>query len=588
MDGAGRWLGHRLGPVGLVLLVLAAGGALVGALLGGRLVGEPVDTVLVAVAAGLVGAGLRWVVAGPSCLAGAVVLTAANQLSSRDQYSASNDLFFFAVLLGGPALAGALVTAQARQVAQLRRLAQVRAGQREAELRAARLDEHNRVETTLTQSMMQRMSGLVVQAAGARTGPGATEVRAALRRIEETGRATLDDLREALGSLRSPEEDLSGAQDPDSAAAPVPAPLGALDVLVASCGIPVAVEAVAGAGSRGPLLANLVAGLAVGAPLLLRRTRPLAAAVAFFAVATVMTAWLTPLPATVSVLLPLSLTAYALGAHTRGGRRAAGLAVLLVGGLVLTVVGPAASRDPDGIAPTLAWLAVAFAAGVVAAQAANRAARLRDLLARIESGRGAQVRLAVAEQRQAIARDLHDTVAHAMTVVCLHAEAAQRQEDRVESVEAALATIETASRDAMSRLRDGLRSLEAGDDLVRDVFAVADSLGVRIVVRTDALRRSLGAREGMVAQRVVREALVNAARHAPGASVQVVLVADPDRLLVEVSNRRTGDARYASGSGTGLLGLGELVRDHGGRLEHGAEDDRFRVAAWLPATELPA
>src|SRR5204863_282656 len=78
---------------------------------------------------------------------------------------------------------------------------------------------------------------------------------------------------------------------------------------------------------------------------------------------------------------------------------------------------------------TLVWLAVAVTSGVVAARHQARASGLRQLLDLTESGRGYELRLAVAGQRQAVARDLHDSVAHAMTVVCLHAEAAQRRTD---------------------------------------------------------------------------------------------------------------------------------------------------------------
>ena len=587
MGRARGWIERRGGRLGLLILVVGSLVPLVDALLGGKFVGDPVDTLLVAAAGYLVGARLRTTTAAVSCATAAAMLTVANQVANPGQYSAVNDLFFFAALVGGPALAGGVVSTRARQVRELRRLSRLRAEQRDAELRAARLDEHNRVEEAVTESMVQRMSGLVVQASGARSGTGSAEVRDALRRLEEAARAALDDLREALGSLRSPAEVLARpAEEPASRETAVPAPLGPLDVLVACCGAPVAFEAVASAQAHGPAIANVVAGLALGAPLLVRRTRPLAATAGCLAVATVMTALLTPLPATVTILLPLSLITFALGAHTRGRRRLAGAAVLLLGGAAVTLATPQEMRDPSGIVPTLIWVLVAYVAGVAAARHTDRAARLSVLLASIEAGRAAQVRLAVAEQRQDIARDLHDTVAHAMTVVCLHAEAARRPRSDALTIERSLEVIETTTREAMLQLRQGLRSLESGDLLVEEMLGFADALGVQVDVRLVGLPRTLDGDDALVARRVIREALVNAARHAPGTPVQVQILAEPDGFVVEVSNGRADERALRSdlGSGTGLLGLGELVREHGGRLEHGALADDFRVTAYLPAS----
>jgi signal transduction histidine kinase len=581
------WIERHGARLGVLLLAVGSLVPLLDALAGGRFVGDPIDTLLVAAASCLVGARLRPLAAVVACAAAAALLTVANQIADAGRYSAVNDLFFFAALVGGAALAGGVVDARARQSRELGRLSRLRLAQREAELQAARLDERNRVETAVTRSMVQRMSGLVVQAAGARSGPDPDAVPAALRRLEETARAALDDLRAALGSLRAPAEGtVSQAEGPSPPGTRVPARLGPLDVLVACCGAPVAFEAVAGAQAHGPVTANVVAGVAIGAPLLLRRSRPLTAVAVCFVVATVMTALLTPLPMTVSVLLPLSLVAFAVAAHTRGRRRLAGMGVLLVGGLSVSLATPPSSRDQGGIVPTLVWVLVAYVAGLAAAQHADRAARLGHLLASIETGRAAQVRLAVAEQRQRIARNLHDTVAHAMTVVCLHAEAARRPHTDVLSVNVSLEIIETTTREAMHELREGLRSIETAADLVEEMLGFAVALGVHVDVRLTGLERALGGDHAMLARRVVREALVNAARHAPGTTVQVQILAEPDGFVVQVSNGRAdgGTPVSALGSGSGLLGLGELVREHGGRLEHDASNDSFRVTAHLPTS----
>jgi signal transduction histidine kinase len=277
------------------------------------------------------------------------------------------------------------------------------------------------------------------------------------------------------------------------------------------------------------------------------------------------------------------------------------LGVVVVGVAVTVLASPPGSTAADSLVPTLMWIGLAFAAGVVAAQHSTRAAALRALLDTIESGRGHAVRLAVAEQRQHVARDLHDSVAHAMTVVCLHAAVAQNSRDDGQ-VRDSLAVIERTARQAMAELREGLDTLEPADvgaaadpaaqrareptsiqELGREVGAIASTIGVRPVVVVSGDRQDLGATAASVARRVVREALVNVARHARTSEARVRIVGEPTLLLVEITNE-TGPGRvFDLGSGTGLQGLEELVREHGGRLECAAPGDaQFRVAAYLP------
>jgi len=271
-----------------------------------------------------------------------------------------------------------------------------------------------------------------------------------------------------------------------------------------------------------------------------------------------------------------------------------------VAGIVLA--SPPGSADPDGIVPTLMWIGLAFGAGVVAAQHSTRAAALQALLTSIEAGRGHAVRLAVAEQRQHVARDLHDSVAHAMTVVCLHAAAARSHANDAEVVRASLATIESTVRGGMDELRQGLDALEPEEgsspspgrtlggavtagDLGHEVEHVASTIGVTTVVDVAGGQVELDAIVVSVARRVVREALVNVARHAPTADARVRIVAEPAQLVVEVTNETRHGLGFDHGSGTGLRGLAELVHGHGGRLEHGSSTEaRFQVTAYLPTT----
>ena len=448
------------------------------------------------VAGYLVGAWLRPAPAALACLVGAGVLTAAHQVASPGQLQRGRRRLLLRGPPGGTALAGALVTARAAQVRELRRLSELRTEQHAAQVRAAGIEERNRVDAEVTRTLMQRLGELVVQASAAALETEPSGSRQAVARIESSGRATLDDLRAAIGSLRAepPEEEEEDAVEP---APPVPFPLSRLDVLVGCCGVPLAVESVAGAAAQGPAVANVAMALAVGAPLAFRRRHPLTSVATTFVLATVMTALLTPLTLTVTSLVPLSLAAYALGAHTTGLRRLAGVPLLVAGVALTALASPSATREPGGLLPTALWVGIAWLAGVVSAQQAARAERLRGLLARVEAGRGAELRLTVAEQRQAIARDLHDSVAHAMTVVTLHAGAAQQCWEDPETVRGSLATIEATVRDAMAELRSGLATMEdegpTAHDLVADVVALCRDPGPG---RRRRARRGPGAAAG--------------------------------------------------------------------------------------------
>ena len=558
-------MSRRRPAIAFVLLAVVGLVPLLDAWAGGHLVGSGPATLVTAVAGYLAGAWLRPAPAATACLAAAAGLTAANRAAGSG-YSAANDLFFFAVLLGATALAGALLTARSAQVRELRAVTELSRAQRATEVRAAALEERNRVEAEVTQALMQRIGAVVVQVSGARLRPDAD----AVVRIEQAGRAALDDLRAALGSLRSEEPSpvVTDTVEPIRTVAPV----GAVDLLVGACGIPVAFEAVADSGSA---LATLT--VLVGVPLVQRRQHPVRAVVAAYAVAAVLGLAITPLGGLVTPLLPFTLAAYAVGTHARGRTRLLGVALLALG-CVGVAWDAAGTADPtDGLVPTLAWMVVAVLTGIVAQQHQVRSARLHRLLRELESGRGGDLRLAAAEQRQAIARDLHDTVAHAMTVVCLHAEAAQRVPDPTPS----LAIVETVAREAMTQLREGLVELETGTRLADEVRAFAEVLGVEVTVHEDV---DLRGEPLVLARRVVREALVNAARHAPGAPVDVRLTdAEPTELVVTNPAPRTEWAAYSGGSGSGLTGLAELLAGHGGRLEQGPlPDGGFRVAAYLP------
>jgi signal transduction histidine kinase len=565
-------------------LGLATLGPVADGLAGGHLVGTPWFTLAIVAAGFLIGSWLRPWSAVAGAFLGASALTTANQIGDRGAYSVVNDYFFFAVLLGGAVLAGALISGRSAQLRRLRELSRVRARQHEDEIAAARLDEHSRLQTSVAAAMVERLEDVVALTWTARTGADAT----ALYAVEAAGRTVLEELRSVVGVLRRMPSVAASAVD--RVLRRPPPPIIWSDALASCAGIPLAVEAVAGSHARGPAFANVVVAVALGLPLLFRRRRPLAATATVFAVAILMTAVLTPLPTTVTVLAPLSLSAYAVGAHLRGLRRLVGVGVLVAGLALTVVVSPPTARDPAGLVPTLVWVGLAVLFGVVSEQYAHRATMVAELLSTVEQGRRHELDLVLAEQRATLAGELHDNLAHAMTVVCLHAEAAQLPGVDPSTVQTSIDAIEGAAGQALVELRSGLTGLLDVDGPVRldrAITRIAYGLGLHPVIEA-VCTSGCAPDESTVLLRVVREALVNVARHAPGAPVVVRLETDVTTIRVSVRNgSAVGTPVGLVGAGSGLEGLDTRVRSAGGRLRWGRRSGGgFEVMLELPRSDL--
>jgi signal transduction histidine kinase len=210
-----------------------------------------------------------------------------------------------------------------------------------------------------------------------------------------------------------------------------------------------------------------------------------------------------------------------------------------------------------------------------------------------------RVAAATAAERAAISRELHDIVAHAVSVIVVQAQAAGRAlDDEPETTRSLLSTIEATGRTALDDLRRLLRllsddpvSVEPAPGLARVPALVAGFLeaGARVDLQMpERTPRMSGAAE-LAAYRLVQEALTNAVRHARGAHVRVRVAADERgvELIVEDDGSATPGEGVAPplppGSGRGLIGMRERVALAGGTLlECGPSGDGFRVHARLP------
>ncbi len=210
----------------------------------------------------------------------------------------------------------------------------------------------------------------------------------------------------------------------------------------------------------------------------------------------------------------------------------------------------------------------------------------------LEAEREAHARLSVRYERARIASELHDIVAHALSVMVVQAGAGQRlaavePELTAETFEAIAGAARQAEAD-MGRLVAllGDATGPAPDlPLVDELVARAAGSGLDVSLRLEGDRESFPPAVTQVAYRVVQEGLTNALRHAAGASVDVRLRGDAAELLVEVVNGpQTGAAPLAgSGTGNGLRGLHERVSACAGSLDAGPQaDGSWRLAARMP------
>jgi signal transduction histidine kinase len=333
-------------------------------------------------------------------------------------------------------------------------------------------------------------------------------------------------------------------------------------------------------------VAGWLAGAVVGGALALARSRPRAAWVTA-AVALFAAALFGPLPIGVSLLAVVH--AFCAG---RGDGRWWGVA-----GLIAIVAGlefDARLRDDGSGVPALLLPGAAWGGGRALRERELVAAQLAERARELEEEREAHAALSVRYERARIAAELHDIVAHAISVMVIQASAGQRLAPHdPEATAEAFAAIAGAARQAeedMGRLVALLgdeRAIGPAPDLalVEELVARASGSGLDVKLRLEGEREGWPAELAEVAYRVVQEGMTNALRYAAGASVSVLVRGDADALTVQVRNApAAGDGGVTDlGTGTGLRGLRERVGACGGTLEAGPTSE----GGWLLGARLP-
>jgi signal transduction histidine kinase len=296
--------------------------------------------------------------------------------------------------------------------------------------------------------------------------------------------------------------------------------------------------------------------------------------------------------------IPAILAAYACALELSGRRLYAG--ALLCAGLALH--GALGDGNDDDPAATLVFfvllLGAPWAAGRVVRLARQRQSLLEDRARLLELQRDEQARAAVAEERQRIARELHDVVSHAISVVVLPVRGGRRSlEAEPAEARGAFDAIERTSMQALGEMRRLLGLLRADEGeapylpqpSLSRVGELADELrGAGLPVDVSVEGEPVGLPPGVdvSAYRIVQEALTNALKHAGPTSARVLVRYEDDAVVVEVVDDGGGASAAVAvtpGSGNGLVGIRERVALVGGEVQAGPrQTGGYAVRARLP------
>jgi signal transduction histidine kinase len=269
-----------------------------------------------------------------------------------------------------------------------------------------------------------------------------------------------------------------------------------------------------------------------------------------------------------------------------------GLAIVIAGAAIIVYNAPSSSAADLLFIPLL--FAVSWLAGFVLRERAEEAEAAEERAARAEREREAAARLAVAEERARIARELHDVVAHAVSVMVLQVGAVRHKlPDELDEDREALEDVEQAGRTALTEMRRLLAAMRRdGDDAelapqpgLGRLDALADEVGragLPVRLHVDGEPFPLPGPLDLSAYRVVQEGLTNALKHARASVADVTVRYGPGELGIEVRDDGAGGAT-SDGLGHGLVGIGERVKIYGGDMTAGpANGTGFVLSARFP------
>jgi signal transduction histidine kinase len=341
--------------------------------------------------------------------------------------------------------------------------------------------------------------------------------------------------------------------------------------------------------------AILLVALLVG-PLFFRQRYPFAAPAAYWVLATAVSFIDGALIPFMTSLFPVGMASAFLLGYQRDNRRAWAGFVIVLGGISTVVY------NIPGIATAELFMvpldfAISWAAGYALRERAQKAEAAETRAERAERERDAAARIAVAEERARIARELHDVVAHAVSVMVLQVGAVRHKlpEAHADDREA-LRGVERAGRTALTEMRRLLAAMrrdgeeveftpQPGLDGLDELLEEVGRAGLPVELHVDGEPVPLPRGVDLSAYRIVQEGLTNALKHAHANAADVMVRYRPEELLIEIRDDGLGSAT-TDGLGHGLVGVRERVKIYGGEMAAGrAAEGGFVLSTRLPIAE---
>lgn len=368
-----------------------------------------------------------------------------------------------------------------------------------------------------------------------------------------------------------------------------PAAVDALLALGLYVALTFGVTSAAEAERDGGSLVGALANLALVGPLALRRRAPLAVLAIVVVAVSVVAAGFGPTGGEAAVLVALGTVA----ACELRTRRVASAVAVVVAGLVVAIV----ALEPDALlqqlATSLAAVSAAVAIGVAARARRAQLTALADRAVRLERERAQEAELAVAAERTRIARELHDVVAHNVSVMVALAHGAQHTiDDAPDQAREAMGHVAAAGREALIELRELVgvlgdrhaeRAPQPGIDQLDELVDRVRAAGLHVRLRVEGEPAALSPLAEVTLYRIAQEALTNVLRHADAPTavdVQLRWLADGVELEILDDGRAP---EPSSAGGRGLVGMRERAAVHGATLAAGP----LPGAGWRVATRLP-
>ena len=327
--------------------------------------------------------------------------------------------------------------------------------------------------------------------------------------------------------------------------------------------------------------------------LLARRRFPFAAPAAYWLLAAAISFGDGVLLAFVGSLGIVGLaSAFLLGNLRNPLKGGAGLIIVVVG-IVVVVHNIPGETASDLVFIPLRFV-VAWVAGYALRERAERAEAAEERAVHAERERESAARVAVAEERSRIARELHDIVAHAVSVMVLQVGAVRHKlSDAMAEDRDALRGVELAGRKALAEMRGLLAAMrpegeeaelvpQPGLDGLDSLLDEIGRAGLPVELHVDGKPVPLPRGIDLSAYRIVQEGLTNALKHAHASDADVTVRYRPDELEIEVRDNGNGSAT-SDGLGHGLIGVRERVKIYGGKMSAGtAIDGGFVLSTRLP------